>query len=93
MQTLGPLYGGRTIDLCNGGDPVCSNGNDIPAHSLYAQTGMAGQAAAFVVQQLAAPARVVDQTAGGVDIAAPAPGAPSGLAALVAGVVGAPPGA
>ena len=29
-----PVYGVKTIDLCNGADPVCSGGNDVCAHSL-----------------------------------------------------------
>ena len=39
LTTLSPLYGSKTIDLCNGADPVCSNGNDVAAHSLYVQSG------------------------------------------------------
>ena len=46
--TSSPVWGSRSIDLCTPGDPVCSGGNDIPAHSNYAQTGLTGQAAGFV---------------------------------------------
>ena len=46
--TSSPLYGGKAIDLCNPGDPVCSDGNDVPAHRSYAPDGLTGQAAAFV---------------------------------------------
>lgn len=46
--TASPIYGSRAIDLCNGADPVCSGGNDIPAHSNYVTVGMADQAASFV---------------------------------------------
>ncbi len=35
LTALSPLYGYKTIDLCNGADPVCSCGNDVPAHSVY----------------------------------------------------------
>jgi cutinase len=47
LTTLSPLYGSKTTDLCNGADPVCSDGNDVSAHSLYVQTGMASEAARF----------------------------------------------
>lgn len=45
--TSSPVWGSRSIDLCNGGDPVCSDGNDIPAHSAYTP-GASSQAASFV---------------------------------------------
>ena len=37
LTALSPLYGSKAIDLCNGADPVCSDGNDRPAHSLYVE--------------------------------------------------------
>jgi cutinase len=46
--TSSPVYGTRAIDLCNAGDPVCSNGNDVPAHRSYGPDGLTSQAAAFV---------------------------------------------
>ena len=52
LTALSPLYGYKTIDLCNGADPVCSGGNDVPAHSLYAESGLTTQAAQFVVDRL-----------------------------------------
>ena len=52
LTALSPLYGSKAIDLCNGADPVCSDGNDVPAHSLYVEAGMADQAAQFVVGRL-----------------------------------------
>jgi cutinase len=54
LPAISPLYGDRAIDLCNGADPVCSNGNDIPAHSLYVQSGLTTQAASFAAGRLAA---------------------------------------
>jgi cutinase len=54
LTGLSPLYGYKTIDLCNGDDPVCSAGNDVPAHSLYVQAGLATQAAQFVSDRLVA---------------------------------------
>ncbi len=52
LTTLSPLYGDKTIDLCNGADPVCSNGDDAAAHSLYVQSGMTTQAATFAATQI-----------------------------------------
>jgi cutinase len=52
LTVLSPLYGSKALDLCNGADPVCSDGDDVPAHSLYIEAGMATQAAQFVVAQL-----------------------------------------
>lgn len=46
--TVSPLYGTRAIDLCNVGDPVCSDGNNVPAHRSYGPDGLTSQAAAFV---------------------------------------------
>ena len=46
--TSSPAYGTRAIDLCNPGDPICSDGNSVPAHRSYGPDGMASQAAAFV---------------------------------------------
>lgn len=46
--TSSPVWGSRSIDLCNAGDPVCSDGNDVPAHSNYVPAGLTTQAAAFV---------------------------------------------
>lgn len=47
-MTASPVWGPRAIDLCTAGDPVCSPGNDIAAHSYYVPAGLPGQAAAFV---------------------------------------------
>lgn len=46
--TVSPVYGTRAIDLCNVGDPVCSDGNSVPAHRTYGPDGLTSQAAAFV---------------------------------------------
>ena len=51
--TVGSLYTPKTMDVCIPEDPICSpGGNDNGAHTLYAVTGMAGQAADFVVRRL-----------------------------------------
>ncbi|MBB2989927.1 cutinase [Mycolicibacterium iranicum] len=46
--TASPVWGSRSIDLCNGADPVCSSGDDIAAHSNYGPAGFTDRAAAFV---------------------------------------------
>ncbi|MGK2879420.1 MAG: cutinase family protein [Mycobacterium sp.] len=41
-------YGGKSIDLCNDGDPICSDGRNPFAHTSYERTPLMGQAAGFV---------------------------------------------
>ncbi|MCB0934161.1 MAG: cutinase family protein [Mycobacterium sp.] len=50
--TASPVYGAKAIDLCNPGDPICSDGSDVPSHRNYGPDGSAGQAAAFVANLL-----------------------------------------
>jgi cutinase len=46
--TTSPVWGGRSIDLCNGGDPICqTDGESVPAHKAYAG-GPTNQAANYV---------------------------------------------
>jgi cutinase-like protein len=52
LTALSPLYGSKAIDLCNGADPVCSDGDDVPAHSLYVEAGIVDQAAQFAIGRL-----------------------------------------
>ncbi len=47
MGALSPNFAGKTIDLCNQGDPVCSDGNQWSAHTGYVP-GLTDQAASFV---------------------------------------------
>jgi cutinase len=49
LNGLTPVYGGRTIDLCNAGDPICGPGNlnNRAAHHQYVPGGT-DQAASFV---------------------------------------------
>ena len=47
-----PLYGAKTIDLCNPGDPICSDGGDSSAHIGYVRSGMVNQAATFAASRL-----------------------------------------
>lgn len=50
--TSSPFYGSKAIDLCNVGDPVCSSGNNVPAHRSYGPDGQTARAAAFVAARL-----------------------------------------
>lgn len=51
--TVGPLYSGKTVDLCIPEDPICSpGGSDNGAHTLYAVNGQTGQAADFAARHL-----------------------------------------
>jgi len=52
LTALSPLYGAKTVDLCNGADPVCSPGDDRPAHSQYIEAGLVSQAAAFAADRI-----------------------------------------
>lgn len=46
--TSSPVWGGKVIDLCNPGDPICqTDGQSVPAHSAYAG-GPTNDAANFV---------------------------------------------
>ena len=46
--TNSSLFGGRAIDLCSDGDPICSDGRNPFAHTHYESSGFPGQAANFV---------------------------------------------
>ena len=50
--TSSPVFGTRAIDLCNAGDPICSAGDNVPAHRSYGPDGTAYQAAVFVANRL-----------------------------------------
>ena len=43
-------FAGKGIDLCNNGDPICSQGRNPFAHTSYENTDLVGQAAGFVSQ-------------------------------------------
>ncbi|KAA9159751.1 cutinase family protein [Amycolatopsis acidicola] len=47
-----PTYGGRAIDLCNVGDPVCANGVNVLAHLTYGFDGSATNAARFAADKV-----------------------------------------
>jgi cutinase len=42
------VFGGKAIDLCKDGDPICSRGRNPFAHSDYVTAGLTDQAANFV---------------------------------------------
>lgn len=41
-------FAGKGIDLCNNGDPICSQGRNPFAHTSYESSDLVGQAAGFV---------------------------------------------
>jgi cutinase len=45
-------FAGKAIDLCNDGDPICSDGRNPFAHTSYERTNMPAQAAGFIVGRL-----------------------------------------
>jgi hypothetical protein len=52
--TVGPMYAGKTIELCVPDDFVCSQGRDFNAHTQYEDSGMVDQAATYTAAQIAA---------------------------------------
>jgi cutinase len=53
LPSVGPLYVGKTIDLCVPNDPICSEGGwDWGAHGAYEQSGMVDQAAQFAAGRI-----------------------------------------
>lgn len=44
------VFGGKAIDLCKDGDPICSRGRNPFAHSDYVTAGLTDQAANFVAR-------------------------------------------
>jgi hypothetical protein len=50
--TSSPAFANRAIDLCNPGDPICSDGDNVPAHRSYGPDGTAYQAAVFVANRI-----------------------------------------
>jgi len=48
LPAIGPLYAGKTIDLCVPNDPICAEGGwDWGAHGAYVTSGLVDQAASF----------------------------------------------
>lgn len=52
LPTLSPVYAAKAIDLCMPGDPICSPGGDLFAHTSYIQSGMVDQAATFAASKV-----------------------------------------
>lgn len=50
--TVGPLYAGKSLELCAPGDPICSDGKDGAAHSSYTSIGLTERAAAFAAGRI-----------------------------------------
>ncbi|GAB3006333.1 cutinase family protein [Mycobacterium bourgelatii] len=51
MTALSPRFGDKILDLCNQGDPICSDGNQWKAHLSYVP-GFTNQAASFIAARL-----------------------------------------
>ncbi|EUA14908.1 cutinase family protein [Mycobacterium kansasii 732] len=51
MSALSPHFEGKILNLCNEGDPICSDGNQWKAHTGYVP-GLTNQAANFVVGKI-----------------------------------------
>jgi len=53
LPSIGPLYVGKTIEMCVPNDPICHQGGwDMRAHGAYVQTGMVNDAAAFAASRI-----------------------------------------
>jgi cutinase len=53
LPAVGPLYTGKTIEMCVPNDPICfQGGRDMRAHGAYVQTGMVDDAAAFAASRI-----------------------------------------
>ncbi|MDT5220017.1 MAG: cutinase [Mycobacterium sp.] len=51
MSALSPQFGGKILNLCSDGDPICSDGNQWKAHLGYVP-GLTNQAADFIAGRL-----------------------------------------
>lgn len=51
LSALSPQFGGKILNLCNEGDPICSDGNLWKAHLGYVP-GLTNEAANFVAGRL-----------------------------------------
>lgn len=48
VTVAAPPFVGKAIDLCNSGDPICSQGRNPFAHTSYEKTDLVGRAAGFI---------------------------------------------
>jgi hypothetical protein len=54
---VGPLYQGKTLELCVRDDPICSEGLNFAAHDTYADNvSMIDRGADFAMQGIQTPA-------------------------------------
>jgi hypothetical protein len=75
--TIGPLYAGKTIDLCNDNDLVCDpHGSSFAAHNEYMDAGLVDQGATYAATQL--------QASWAADAAATPPGTATPPATMLA---------
>ncbi|MDT5116470.1 MAG: cutinase, partial [Mycobacterium sp.] len=51
LSALSPDFGGKIVNLCNPGDPICSDGDKWQAHLNYVP-GLTNQAAHFVADRM-----------------------------------------
>jgi cutinase len=65
IASASPVYGSRSKDYCNTGDPVCGAGSNVLAHLQYGSNGMTAAGATF------AAALVARGTSGAPPAAAP----------------------
>ncbi|OHU93758.1 cutinase family protein [Mycobacterium talmoniae] len=49
---IGPLYAGKTLQLCATNDPVCSDGLEFAAHDSYAADGLVERGATYAANHL-----------------------------------------
>lgn len=52
---IGPLYAGKTLELCAQGDTICEHvpdGGPTIAHALYSVNGMVGEGATYAVSRV-----------------------------------------
>jgi cutinase len=53
------VFGGKAIDLCKDGDPICSRGRNPFAHNDYISAGLVQQAANFVAPLVTTPSATI----------------------------------
>ena len=52
LTMLSPQFGYKTIDVCNGADPICAQKGEVAQHRVYVESGMTARAARSVVNRL-----------------------------------------
>nr|MDT0666452.1 cutinase family protein [Micromonospora sp. DSM 115978] len=54
IATSSPLYGPKSQEFCNAGDPVCANGSSFTAHLTYASNGSTTAGGQFAAEKVRA---------------------------------------